>query len=81
MKKYLIIPLAALLLAACEKEKEAPALTIEPVSLEFTAEGGSRTLTVKSNRDWTLTTDGADWYTVSPKEGSGDGEVTVTLGR
>lgn len=81
MKKYFIIPLAALLLAACEKEKEAPALTVEPVSLEFTAEGGTQTITVKSNRDWTLTTDGGDWYTVSPTEGSGDGEVTVTLGR
>lgn len=81
MKKYLIIPLVALLLAACEKEKEAPALTVEPASLEFTAEGGTQTITVKSNRDWTLTTDGSDWYTVSPKEGSGDGEVTVTLGR
>ena len=39
MKKYLIIPLAALLLAACEKEKEAPALTIEPVNLLFSAMG------------------------------------------
>lgn len=81
MKKYLIIPLAAMLLAACEKEKEAPVLTIEPVSLEFTAEGGSQTLTVKSNQHWTITTDGADWYTVSPMEGNGDGEVTVTIGR
>lgn len=81
MKKYLIIPLAAMLLAACEKEKEAPVLTIEPVNLEFTAEGGSQTLTVKSNQNWTITTDGADWYTVSPMEGNGDGEVTVTIGR
>ena len=35
---------------------------------------------VKTNSDWTLTTDGADWYTVSPTEGSGDTDVTITLG-
>lgn len=78
MKKYLIIPLAALLLAACEKEA-TPTLSVEPTSLEFTAEGGSQTAWVRTNTDWTLTTDGADWYTVSPSEGSGDTEVTVTL--
>ncbi len=79
MKKYFIIPLAALVLAACEKET-APTLSVEPASLEFASEGGSKTVMVQTNTDWTLTVDGADWYTVSPSEGYGDTEVTVTLG-
>lgn len=64
---------------ACEQEKTAT-LSLDQTALEFSAEGGSKTVKVKTNTDWTLTTDGADWYTVSPTEGSGDTDVTITLG-
>lgn len=79
MKKYLVILLAATMLVACEQEKTTPTLSLEPTDLEFSSEGGSKTVKVLTNTDWTLTTDGSDWYTVSPTEGSGDTEVTVTL--
>lgn len=79
MKKYLVILLAAMMVVACEQEKTTPTLSLDPSDLEFSSEGGSKTVKVLTNTDWTLTTDGSDWYTVSPTEGSGDTEVTVTL--
>lgn len=80
MKKYLAILLATTVIVACEHEKTTPTLSLTPTDLEFSSEGGSKTVKVQTNTDWTLTTDGSDWYTVSPTEGSGDTEVTVTLG-
>lgn len=79
MKKHLIILLASLAIVACEQQKTAT-LSLDQMSLEFSAEGGSKTVKVKTNSDWTLVTDGADWYTISPTEGSGDTDVTITLG-
>lgn len=79
MKKNLVILLASLAIVACEQEKTAT-LSLDQTALEFSAEGGSKTVKVKTNTDWTLTTDGADWYTISPTEGSGDTDVTITLG-
>lgn len=79
MKKYLVILLAAMMIVACEQEKTTPTLSLDPTDLEFSSEGGSKTVNVLTNTAWTLTTDGADWYTVSPAEGNGDTEVTVTL--
>lgn len=79
MKKNLVILLASLAIVACEQEKTAT-LSLDQTALEFSAEGGSKTVKVMTNTDWTLTTDGADWYTISPTEGSGDTDVTITLG-
>jgi len=79
MKKYLSILFAATMIVACEHEKTTPTLSLTPTDLEFSSEGGSKTVKVLTNTDWTLTTDGSDWYTVSPAEGSGDTEITVTL--
>lgn len=79
MKKYLAILLAATVIVACEHEKTTPTLSLTPTDLEFSSEGESKTVKVLTNTDWTLTTDGSDWYTVSPTEGSGDTEITVTL--
>lgn len=79
MKKYLVILLAAMMIVACKKEKTAPTLSLSPTDLEFSSKGGSKTVKVQTNTDWTLTPDGADWYTVSPTQGSGVTDVTVTL--
>ena len=79
MKKYLVIMLASMAIVACEQEKTTT-LSLDQTSLEFSADGGSKTVKVMTNTDWTLTTDGADWYTVSPTEGNGNTEVTVTIG-
>ncbi len=34
---------------------------------------------METNQSWTLTTDGADWYTVSPESGKGNTVVTISV--
>jgi len=41
------------------------------------ASGGTRTITITSNTDWTVSSD-VTWLTISPVSGSNDGTVTVT---
>ena len=52
-------------------------LELDTESLSFTKDGGSSTVSVTSNTDWTVSDD-ADWLTVSPQSGKGNGSVTVT---
>ena len=52
-------------------------LELDTESLSFTKDGGSSTVSVTSNTDWTVSDD-ADWLTVSAQSGKGNGSVTVT---
>ncbi|MBQ7877431.1 MAG: BACON domain-containing protein [Bacteroidales bacterium] len=51
-------------------------LELDTESLSFTKDGGSSTVSVTSNTDWTVSDD-ADWLTVT-QSGKGNGSVTVT---
>jgi uncharacterized protein YjdB len=55
----------------------AATLTVLPNTLSFIAAGESKTFTVTSNVNWTVS-NFASWLTVSPSSGSNDGTVTVT---
>mgnify|MGYP004511035903 CR=1 FL=1 len=79
MKKNFVFLLASMVIVACSQEKTTPTLSLDQTSIEFSAAGGSKVVKVQTNTDWTITTDGADWYTISPTEGNGDTEVTITL--
>jgi len=85
----LLFALAFLLfcsIVACEQE--APSITIEPTSLNFTAEQEgtsppSQTLSIRNSAggtlSWSASSD-ADWLTVNPGSGSSTGELdNVTL--
>jgi hypothetical protein len=52
-------------------------LTVSPASLAFAAVGGSQSVTVTSNTDWTAVSSD-DWVTVSPASGSNNGVINVT---
>lgn len=52
-------------------------LELDTESLSFTKDGGSSTVSVTSNTDWTVSDD-ADWLTTSTQSGKGNGSVTVT---
>lgn len=51
-------------------------LSVSPSSLSYRATGGSEEITVASNIEWTVTSS-ADWLTITPTSGSGDGTITV----
>jgi hypothetical protein len=55
----------------------APSLSVSPSSLDFTAAGGSRQISITSNTNWTVASS-ASWATVSAASGSGNGTITVT---
>lgn len=70
-------------LVSCKDKEEpstAPSLSIDKTEVELGKEGGSATITLTTNRDWTATT--ADkWITIEPAKGSASGEaqeVTIT---
>ena len=82
----LLFGLALLLMQACQSKNEpepTPTPTVDPVlkvsttSLSFTQAGGSQTVQVTANNDWTASADGQG-ITVSPTSGKGDATVTIT---
>lgn len=89
MKRLLLLGLAVLLLGsivACQQE--APSITIEPASFNFTAEQeginpSSQTLNIRNSGSGTLSwsaSSDADWLTLNPDSGSATGELdNVTL--
>ncbi len=78
MKKLLLILSAALALAACKDED--PIFTMSTDELKFDADGGTQTVFISANRDWTAQVPQTDtWYTVSVLSGNSDTEVTITV--
>ncbi len=55
---------------------KAPELTVNPATLTFTAEGGSQTVEVTANCDWSVTA--PEWFDVQPTSGTGNATLTVT---
>ena len=80
MKKlFSLLAVCLVVLASCERE---PIIVLSENSLEFDAAGGSRTIMVTSNYEWTSSADMASMnpVSVSPQSGLGSGYVTITLG-
>ena len=84
IQKLLLSLLAsAALFVACGEEKEPeptiPQLNVDQVELTFEQGGGTSTITVTSNRPWSITTD-ADWLAFNPTQGTAsDSPVSVTV--
>ena len=58
--------------------EDSPEISLDTNSMEFTADGGSRSFNIKSNTSWTLSSD-KSWCTVSPTSGRNNGSVMVTV--
>jgi len=54
-------------------------LSIDLTSINIDAAGGTRTITVTSNIDWTVISTATAVCTVDPSSGSNNGQVTVTI--
>ena len=59
------------------QEAKEFSISIEPTEIEFEAEGGEQTITVKSSDDWKLTTD-CDWVYASDTAGNNGVSVEIT---
>lgn len=71
-------------LVGCKEKEEAPlapSLNLDKTEVELGKEGGSATVTLTTNRDWTATPS-AEWITVEPESGSASDDaqsVTITV--
>lgn len=65
-------------LAACSDDDNNAQVVLSVPEVNLSVSGGTATFTVQTLGDWTIETDGQTWYTVSPMQGSGATEVTVT---
>ncbi len=80
MKKIILISLALAALFACQKTEEPNVeFANETVNVGFEGSDGDAFVELKANRDWKLTTDGQDWYTIEPMEGTGDATLHITV--
>ncbi len=64
-----------------EDEDAEPSISVNPTSISMDAEGGSSTVAITANVDWTIySMDGSDdWVTLSSASGSGSGDITLTV--
>ena len=79
MKRILKVVAALAILAtafSCTKTKVVE-LTVSPMAVSFETAGGSNTVSVTCNDSWTVTSD-ADWITISPDKGDGNGSIKIT---
>lgn len=53
-------------------------LTVSPTHFEFGKEGGSQTINIGCDTDWSIILD-SDWASVSASEGTGDAEVLLIV--
>lgn len=60
--------------------QKAPFLTVSETEVGVPAAGGSKRIVVTSSLDWVVTAgQEADWVTISPKRGTGDGVVLIDV--
>jgi len=79
MKKTLFVTLALAAAFSCTKTPD-PSITLSTDTVNVNFEGAERVaVEITANRDWTITTDGATWYTVEPLSGSGNATIYVTV--
>ena len=69
----------AFALSACgQPEPEKQTVSVSPSSVSFKTEGGSEIISVTSNANWYVQSDGS-WVKLSATAGSGNGTVTVSV--
>lgn len=85
---FFLILLSSSLLISCKKEKPLEAAYFALIDnttsnfakkLSVSPDGGTRTLTIISNRDWSIEHEEASWLTITPTQGSGTATITLTI--
>jgi len=84
MNKYIILfivifPLFSLISCTDSKEDVEETLSVSADPLNFKASGGKQTFTIKSDTQWTISTESNTWCKLSSKAGNGDMVITVEV--
>ncbi|MBQ8863472.1 MAG: hypothetical protein IJ014_01855 [Rikenellaceae bacterium] len=82
MKKYLLIAIAFLGLAACQNSPEPeiiPSLEVAETEITATAAEGTYAININCNTEWTVESDNAEWLYYDPVLGDGSGVVTLQV--
>ena len=75
------VTIAALAFFSCKPGEDSASISVSESRLDFSADGETLSFIIETsdqNMTWTITTDGQDWYTVSPESGTGNARVEVT---
>jgi hypothetical protein len=77
----MLIGVAAMNMAACKGGEEVESnLEVNPQTLTFASDDAeAQTVTVTCTGAWTAETPDAEWITVTPESGTGNGEFTVSV--
>lgn len=59
-------------LSSCDEDE----VSVNNQSVSFSADGGTKTVSINSNTDWTVS-GAASWLTVSPTQGNNDGAIIL----
>jgi len=86
MKKYILFLLTiTLLMFSCSKSDdpipvvEDPAISLKDTKIDFTNEGGVKSISFETNKSWTAKSD-ASWCTLSPTSGAASAKsITITV--
>ena len=78
LKNVWLLLLLLVGMAACSDDDDNVQVTLSTREVKLEVTGGTTSFTVQTVGDWTIETDGQSWYTVSPQQGTGTTEVTVT---
>ena len=70
----------SVLFSACgenDPDSPTPQLSVTPLALDFSADGGSTVISITSNTTWQISSD-ASWCTADKQTSKGDANVTIT---
>ena len=77
---FLSVLAVAAVAVACKKEDPndgKPSLTLNPTSLEFDVDGGTKTVAVEANREWSIADGDKNAWVKAEK--TSDNQITVTV--
>jgi len=78
MKKLITLAFIMLAVASCNKEEDAPGISVNPTTASLTTDGGTVNTNVTAGGEWAASCTSSN-VTVSPTSAQGDSPVSITV--